>query len=206
MANIDSTALFNISYGLYALTVNDGNKDNALIVNTAVQITSSSPLIVSVTVNKSNYSHGVIQNTGKLNVNCLTVKTPFSLFEAFGFKSGREEDKLKNIPFTRSQNGLAVLSEYVNAFISLSVIKEVDVETHTVFICKVEESAVINKDESMTYSYYHKNVKPKPQPKLEATKGYICKICGYVYEGEPLPEDFVCPICKHGAEDFEPIE
>ncbi len=206
MANIDNTALFNISYGLYALTVNDGEKDNALIVNTAVQITSNSPLIVSVTVNKANYSHGVIQNTGKLNINCLTVKTPFSLFEALGFQSGREVDKMKNVPFTRSQNGLAILSENINAFISLSVIQEVDVETHTVFICKVEEAAVINKDESMTYSYYHKNVKPKPQPKLQATKGYICKICGYVYEGDPLPADFVCPICKHGAEDFEPNE
>ena len=204
MANIDSTALFNISYGLYALTVHDGKKDNALIVNTALQITSSSPLIVSVTVNKSNYSHEVIKNTGKLNINCLSVKAPFSVFEAFGFKSGRDTDKMAGISFTRSENGLAVLSENINAFISLEVINEVDVNTHTVFICKVTESAVINKDESMTYSFYHKNVKPKPKSK--ATKGYICKICGYVYEGDPLPEDFVCPLCKHGAEDFEPIE
>ncbi|MBO5767172.1 MAG: flavin reductase [Clostridia bacterium] len=206
MANIDATALFNISYGLYALTVNDGTKDNGLIVNTAVQITSNSPLIVSVTVNKANYSHEVIQKTGKLNINCLSVKAPFSVFEALGFRSGRDTDKMKDISFTRSENGLAVLSENVNAFISLEVINEVDVETHTVFICRVTESAVLNKDESMTYSYYHKNVKPKPQPKLEAKKGYICKICGYVYEGDPLPEDFVCPLCKHGAEDFEPIE
>ncbi|MBR6783847.1 MAG: flavin reductase [Clostridia bacterium] len=206
MANIDNTALFNISYGLYALTVNDGVKDNGLIVNTALQITSTSPAIVSVTVNKANYSHDVIKNTGKLNINCLTVKTPFSLFEALGFKSGRDTDKMQNIPFTRSENGLAVLLEYINAYISLKVIQQVEVETHTVFICQVEEAAVVNKDESMTYSYYHKNVKPKPKPELKATKGYICKICGYVYEGDSLPEDFVCPLCKHGAADFEPIE
>lgn len=203
MPNIDNKALFNISYGLYAVTVNDGNKDNALIVNTVVQLTSN-PLTVSVTVNKSNYSHSVIKQTGKMNVNCLTVKTPFSLFEALGFKSGREEDKLKNISFRRSENGLAVLSENINSFMSLSVVQEVDLGTHSMFICNVTEAEVVNSAETMTYTYYHKNVKPKPQP--QAVKGYICTICGYVYEGESLPEDFVCPLCKHGAEDFEPIE
>lgn len=205
MSNIDNTAFFKISYGLYAVTVNDGVKDNALIVNTVTQV-ASNPLTVSVSVSKANYSCGVIQNTKKMNVNCLTVKAPFSLFEQLGFKSGREVDKLKNIPVIRSENGLAVLTEFVNAFLSLTVIQEIDLGSHILFVCSVDEARVLNDDESVTYTYYHKSIKPKPSAQPQATKGYICRICGYIYEGDVLPEDFVCPLCKHGAEDFEPIE
>lgn len=200
MEKIESKALFKISYGLFAVTCNDGVKDNGLIVNTVVQQTST-PLILSVTINKSNYSHDVIKNTKKLNINCLTVNTPFDIFEKLGFKSGKDTDKLKDVFNWKSQNGLPVLSgEIINAFFSCEVTDYVDLGSHGLFLCKVTEATHISDDESMTYDYYHKYVKPK---KNTAAKGYVCKICGYVYEGEALPEDFVCPICKHGAIDFE---
>ncbi len=198
---IDSSAMHKIGYGLYVVTVNDGVKDNGLIVNTVAQLTST-PLQVSVTVNKENYSHDVIKEKGIMNVNCLTVAAPFSVFENFGFQSGRNADKFQSVEFTRSENGLPVLKKYINAFMSLKVTQYVDLGTHGMFICEVTEAEVINSAESMTYAYYHKNVKPKPKAK---SLGYVCKICGYVYEGEPLPEDFVCPLCKHGAEFFEPV-
>ncbi len=198
---IDTSAMHKIGYGLYVVTVNDGVKDNGLIVNTVSQLTST-PLQVSVTVNKDNYSHDVIKEKGIMNVNCLTVAAPFSVFENFGFQSGRDTDKFQSVEFTRSENGLPVLKKYINSFMSLKVCQYVDLGTHGMFICEVTEAEVINSAESMTYAYYHKNVKPKPKAK---SLGYVCKICGYVYEGEPLPEDFVCPLCKHGAEFFEPV-
>ncbi len=167
-----------------------------------VQITAS-PLKVAVTVNKQNYTCETIVKTGVLNVNCLTESAPFSTFERFGFKSGRTADKFGGENLKRSANGLVVLSENVNSFFSLAVEEKIDSGTHITFICSVEEAANLSKGETMTYSYYHKNVKPKPAPK--AAKGFICKICGYVYEGETLPPDFVCPWCKHGAADFEPV-
>ncbi len=200
---IDLTALFKIGYGLYVVTTNDGVKDNGFIVNTVIQITDT-PLRVAVTVNKANYSHDTIKNTGKMNVNCLTVDVPFSVFERFGFASGRDTNKFEGLTSKRSENGLTYLSEFINAYMSLSVDEYVDLGTHGMFICSVTESAVVSDAESITYSYYHKNTKPKPQaPKA---KGYVCKICGYVYEGHPLPEDFICPLCKHGAVDFEEIK
>ena len=138
-----------------------------------------------------------------MNVNCLSVEAPFSVFENFGFQSGRTADKLKDIEELRSDNGLRFLPQYINAFFSLKVVNYVDLGTHGMFICDVTESRVITKAETMTYTYYQNNVKPKP--KTEGKKGYVCKVCGYVYEGDELPEDFVCPLCKHGAADFEPI-
>lgn len=197
---IEANALFNIGYGLYAVTYNDGARSNGLIVNTVVQVTST-PLQVTVTINKSNYSHDVIKNTKKMNVCPLTIDTPFEIFEKLGFHSGRDTDKLSGILNWSSANGLAVLSaDYVNSFFSLEVLEYVDLGTHGMFICGVTEAVEISDVETMTYTYYHKNVKPKPQAKA---KGYVCKICGYVYEGENLPKDFECPICKHGAIDFE---
>ena len=198
----DPKALFNIGYGLYVVTCNDGKKDNGLIVNTVTQLTDT-PMRVAVTVNKKNYSHDVIKQTGKMNVNCLTVEAPFKVFEAFGFVSGRNVDKFADCTPSRSQNGLVVLPRYINAFISLEVESYVDVDTHGMFICKVTEAQVVSDKETMTYTYYQKNVKPKP--KTEGKKGYVCKICGYVHEGE-LPDDFVCPLCLHPASDFEPIK
>jgi len=199
----DLTALFNIGYGLYVVTSNDGKKDNGLIVNTVSQVTNT-PNRVAVTINKQNYSHHVIKQTGKMNVNCLSVEAPFAVFETFGFQSGRNTDKFANCTPLRSDNGLVFLPRYINSFFSLKVESYVDLDTHGMFICSITESRVISKAETMTYTYYQNNVKPKPQ--TENKKGYVCKICGYVYEGEPLPEDFICPLCKHGAADFEPIQ
>lgn len=200
---IDLTALFKISYGLYVVTSNDGSRDNGLIVNTVTQVTNT-PNRVAVIINKSNYSHDVIKETKKLNVNCLSTDAPFSIFENFGFKSGRDTDKFADITPLRSENGLAVLGQYINAYMSLRVESYVDIDTHGMFICTIDEAKVVSDADTMTYTYYQENVKPKRKIE-EKKKGFICKICGYVYEGETLPEDFICPICKHGASDFEPI-
>lgn len=197
----DMGALSNIGYGLYVVTCNDGKKDNGLIVNTVTQVTNT-PNRIAVTINKENYSHHVIKQTGIMNINCLSVEAPFSVFEKFGFVSGRNTDKFADIAPLRSDNGLAFLPRYINSFMSLKVEQYVDLGTHGMFICEVTEARVISTSASMTYAYYHENVKPKPA--TEGKKGYVCKICGYVHEGE-LPEDFICPLCKHGASDFEPI-
>ncbi len=198
----DMTALFRIGYGLYVVTSHDGNRDNGLIVNTVTQVTNT-PNRVAVTINKSNYSHDVIKNSGKMNVNCLTVEAPFRVFEHFGFSSGRDVDKFADCTPERSANGLVVLPRYINAYFSLAVEQYVDLDTHGMFICAVIEAAVLSDAESMTYDYYHKNVKPKPAAAPTEKTTYVCRICGYVYEGETLPDDFVCPWCKHGADDFE---
>ena len=198
----DLTALFKIGYGLYVVTSNDGKKDNGLIVNTVSQVTNS-PDRVAVCINKQNYSHHVIKQSGIMNVNCLSVEAPFSVFENFGFQSGRNTDKFKDWEPLRSDNGLVFLPKYINAFMSLKVEQYVDLDTHGMFICTVTEARVISDKETMTYTYYQNNVKPKP--KTEGKKGFVCKVCGYIYEGEELPEDFVCPLCKHGAADFEPV-
>ena len=199
---IDSKALFNLSYGLYVVTSNDGLKDNGLIVNTVVQLTSK-PLMVSVTISKENYSHDVIKNTKKMNVNCLTESTPFDVFKKFGFASGKDVDKFENEYVKRSDNGLVVLQKNINAYLSLEVKEYIDLGTHGMFICEVTESQSISKEETMTYSYYHKNVKPKPG--VKQVNSYQCSICSFIYEGEELPEDYVCPLCKHGAEFFEKL-
>ena len=198
----DMTALFNIGYGLYVITSNDGKRDNGLIVNTVTQVTNT-PNRIAVTINKENYSHHIIRQTGVMNINCLTVDAPFSVFEAFGFRSGRNVDKFADCEPLRSENGLVVLPRYINSFMSLKVEQYVDLDTHGMFICSVTEARVLSDRETMTYTYYQNNVKPKPE--TEGKKGYVCKICGYVYEGDTLPEDFICPLCKHGAADFEPI-
>ncbi len=199
----DLKALFKIGYGLYVVTSNDGKKDNGLIVNTVAQVTST-PNRIAVCINKDNYSHHVIKQTGKMNLNCLSVDAPFSVFESFGFRSGRTVDKFADYTPLRSDNGLAFLPQYINAFMSLKVEQYIDFDTHGMFICSVTEARVISDRESMTYAYYQSNVKPKPQ--TEGKKGWVCKVCGYIYEGEELPEDFVCPLCKHGAADFERIQ
>lgn len=199
----DLTALFKIGYGLYVVTSNDGKKDNGLIVNTVSQVTDS-PNRVAVCINKANYSHHVIKQTGIMNVNCLSTEAPFKVFETFGFQSGRNVDKFADCEPLRSGNGLVFLPRYINAFMSLKVEQYVDLDTHGMFICTVEEARVISNVETMTYNYYQNNVKPKPN--TEGKKGFVCIVCGYIYEGDELPDDFICPLCKHGAADFEPIE
>lgn len=198
----DLTALFNIGYGLYVVTSNDGKKDNGLIVNTVTQVTNT-PNRIAVTINKQNYSHHVIRQTGKMNVNCLDVSAPFSTFQRFGFQSGRTADKFEGMEVLRSDNGLVFLPRHINSFMSLKVEDYVDLDTHGMFICSVTEARVIAKTETMSYTYYQNYVKPKPE--TEGKKGFVCKVCGWVYEGDTLPDDIVCPLCKHGAADFEPI-
>ena len=198
----DLTALFNIGYGLYVVTTNDGIRDNGLIVNTVSQVTNT-PNRIAVTINKQNYSFHTIQKTGVLNVNCLDVSAPFSLFQRFGFQSGRTVDKFAGMEVLRSDNGLAFLPRYINSFMSLKVESYVDMDTHGMFICTVTEARVMSDAETMTYTYYQKNVKPKPE--TEGKHGFVCKVCGWIYEGDELPDDIICPLCKHGAADFEPI-
>ncbi|MBQ8176134.1 MAG: flavin reductase, partial [Oscillospiraceae bacterium] len=197
------SALTNIGYGLYVVTSNDGEKDNGLIVNTVTQLTDS-PNRVAVTINKANYSYHVINQTKKMNVNCLSTSAPFAVFEKFGFQSGRSIDKFEGCEPLRSDNGLVFLPRHINSFMSLEVVQYVDLDTHGMFICEITEARVINDDPSMTYAYYHENVKPKPQ--TEGKKGFVCTVCGFIYEGDTLPEDYICPLCKHGAADFEPIQ
>lgn len=199
----DLTALFKIGYGLYVITSNDGKKDNGLIVNTVTQVTNT-PNRLAVTINKDNYSHHIIKQTGIMNINCLTVDAPFSVFEKFGFASGRNVDKFEGYEPLRSDNGLIFLPKYINSFMSLKVEQYVDLDTHGMFICSVTEARVISDVETMTYSYYYSDVKPKPE--TEGKKGFVCKVCGYVYEGDTLPDDFICPLCKHGVSDFEEIK
>ena len=198
----DLTALFRIGYGLYVVTSNDGKKDNGLIVNTVIQLTDT-PNRVAVNINKANYSHHVIKQTGMLNVNCLSTEAPFSVFQQFGFQTGRSVDKFAGQTVHRSDNGLVFLDKYINAFMSLKVEDYVDLGTHGLFICSVTEARVMSNQETMTYTYYQNNVKPKPE--TEGKKGFVCKVCGYIYEGDELPADYICPLCKHGAADFEPI-
>lgn len=198
----DMSALFRIGYGLYVVTSNDGKHDNGLIVNTVTQV-SDNPTRIAVNINKANYSYHVIKRTGIMNVNCLSTEAPFKVFETFGFQSGRNVNKFEGCTPARADNGLVILPHYINAAFSLKVEDYVDLGSHGMFICSVTEARVINDKPTMTYDYYHKNVKPKPE--TEGKKGYVCKICGYVYEGETLPDDFICPLCKHGVADFEPI-
>ncbi|MBK6089258.1 flavin reductase [Ruminococcus sp. M6(2020)] len=199
----DLTALFNIGYGLYVVTARDGDKDNGCIVNTVSQVTNT-PNRIAVCINKKNLTHDMVAKTGTMNVNCLSTDAPFSVFEHFGFQSGRDVDKIIGEGILRSDNGVAFLGHYINSFMSLKVEQTVDLDTHSMFICSVTEARVITDVETMTYTYYQNNVKPKPE--TDGKKGWVCKVCGYVYEGEDIPDDFICPLCKHGVADFEPIE
>ena len=198
----DLKALFKIGYGLYVVTSRDGDKDNGLIVNTVTQLTNT-PNRIGVAINKANYSHDIIKKTSVLNVNCLSIEAPFSVFEQFGFQSGKNTNKFAGSEqLLRSDNGVVFLPRYINSFMSLKVERYIDFDTHGMFVCTITESRVISPVETMTYTYYQDHVKPRPEVKK---KGWVCKVCGYVHEDENLPEDFVCPLCKHGASDFEKI-
>ena len=201
---INNNAFFKLSYGLFVLTANDGKRDCGCIINTAAQLTDT-PKRMTITVNKANYTHDVILKTGVFNVSVLTEDAPFSLFQRFGFQSGRDTDKFAGWgEESRSQNGLRYLGAYANAFFSCRVIETRDCGTHTLFIADVVEAEELNSAPSVTYAYYFAHIKPKPIKTTEK-KGFVCKICGYIYEGDVLPEDFICPLCKHGASDFEPL-
>ena len=198
---MDNKALYKIGYGLYVISSSDGKIDNGMICNTVCQV-ASDPLLISVSINKANFSHDIIKKTGKMNVHAISEVAPFELFKRFGFASGRNVNKFEHDLMVRTENGLPLISTYTNSVICLKVRDYIDLGSHGMFICEVEDAKVFNNNETMSYSYYQANVKPKTQSKK---KGYVCKICGYVYEGDELPEDFICPICKHPASDFEKL-
>ncbi len=200
---MNTNALYNIGYGLYVLTSNENGKDNGCIINTLMQVTSD-PLQVEIVVNKQNYTTDMIQRTKKFNVSMLTEKSQFDIFKRFGFQSGKSTDKFLGFSdVKRSPNGVLYITKDTNSYISAYVKQEYDLGSHMLFIGQLVASEVLSEEPSLTYAYYHKNIKPKPQNTEK--KGWRCKICGYVYEGENLPSDFICPLCKHGAEDFEKI-
>jgi flavin reductase (DIM6/NTAB) family NADH-FMN oxidoreductase RutF/flavodoxin len=203
---VDPNAMFKLSYGLFVLTARDGNKDNGCIINTVMQITVT-PIKITIGVNKANYTHDMILKTGKFNVSVLSEKAPFRVFQQFGFKSGKDTDKFADSgEALRTTNGVRYLSEWTNCVISAEVKETVDCGTHTLFIAEVNQTVTLSRDASVTYQYYFDNIKPKPQPPKGNKKGFVCKICGYVHEGDTLPDDFICPLCKHGAADFEKLQ
>ena len=200
---IDTAAMFKLSYGLFVLTAKDGEKDSGCIINTATQITEK-PLRLSIAVNKTNFTHDMIIKTGAFNLSILSESAPFRIFQQFGFHSGRDTDKFAGSGYEdRAQNGIRYVPEHTNAMIACKVIQAYDYGTHTLFVAEVTEALTLSKEPSTTYQYYFDHIKPKPQPPKDDKKGFVCKICGYVYEGDVLPEDFICPLCKHGAADFE---
>ena len=200
---IDPTALFKIGYGMYVITANDGKRDNGMIGNTVAQV-ANDPAKLIVGINKANYSCEIIQKSGEMNVCTLNEQAPFQIFQHFGFQSGRDVAKFADFEhFDRSGNKLPYLNKYANGYMSLKVFETVDTGSHIMFFCDIVESAVLNSVPSMSYDFYRKNVKPRP---AEEVKGWVCDVCGYVYEGEDLPEDFICPLCKHGASDFSKVE
>ena len=197
---MDMNALFKLSYGLFVLTAKENGKDNGCIINTAMQLTDT-PLQIAVAVNKKNYTHDMLKNTGVFNLSVLSQDAVFWVFQHYGFQSGRDVDKFANIPEARTENGLRYVEGCTNAVISGKVVSEVDCGTHTLFVAEVTEAKVLSNEPSATYQYYFDHIKPKPQNTEK--KSWVCKICGYVYEGETLPEDYECPWCKHGVEAFE---
>ena len=197
------SALYNINCGLFVLTACEIGKQNGCIINTVMQVTAT-PVRISVTVNKSNHTTDMIMKTGKFNVSCIDESADFDLFKNFGFSSGRDTNKFETFDgFAKAENGINYITKSTNAYLSANVIETVDVGTHYIFIAEVTEAEVLSELPSASYSYYHKNIKPKPEKKKSEKTRWVCKICGYVYEGEELPDGYVCPICNHPASDFE---
>lgn len=199
---MDKVAMYKLSYGLFVLTAKENEKENGCIINTAMQVTTT-PNRMIIVVNKQNYTHDMIMRTKAFNVSCLSENAKFDVFQHFGFQSGRDVDKMAGKSYPLAENGIAYVDDVANAYISGKVISETDLGTHTLFLADVTDAMVLNDVESVTYTFYQKNIKPAPQPAKKT--GWVCKICGYVYEGEELPADFICPICKHPASDFEKI-
>lgn len=197
---MDQKAMYQLTYGLFVLSAKD-KKDNGCIINTAGQVTTS-PNRITIAVNKQNYTNDMIQKTGLFNLSVLDQSAPFSLFRQFGFQSGRDTDKMTSGSYTRSENGILYLTEYTSAYLSGKVVETLDLGTHMLYLADVTDAAMISGKEPVTYSYYQKNIKPVQEQKKKT--GWVCRICGYVYEGESLPDDFICPFCKHSADDFYP--
>ncbi len=198
---IDNAAMFKIPYGLFVLSAREGDRDNGCIINTVTQVTDS-PLRITVVVNKGNYTCKMIERTGIFNVSMLAQTVPFSLIQQYGFQTGANTNKFADGQGMRAENGVKYIDTHTNAYLSGKVISTVDCGSHLIFLADVTEAVILSDAPSVTYSYYQEHIKPKPEKKA---KGYVCKICGYVYEGDCLPDDFICPICKHGRADFEPL-
>ena len=198
---MDNTALFKLGYGLYVLTAHADGKDNGCIINTVMQITSTVPLVGVISVNKKNHTHDMIIKSRQCNVSVLTVDAPFGVFERFGFQSGKTVDKFVDcVDVARGENGILYLTKNTNAYLSFESMDAIDFGTHTLFKGNITGGEVLGKADSVSYAYYQQTIKPKPKPIQKA--GHRCNFCGYVYEGEVLPEDFICPLCKHGTSDF----
>lgn len=199
---MDLKVMNKISYGLFILTARDGTKDNGCVINTAMQVTAN-PNRIAIAVNKSNYTHDMILKTGEFNISILDESAKFGTFKNFGFKSGRDSDKMVEIKYNRSENGITYLIDECNAYVSAKVCSTVDLGSHTLFIADVTDGQILSSNPSATYAFYHSNIKPAASSAPK--KGFICTICGYIYEGDTLPDDFICPICKHPASDFKPL-
>ena len=199
---MNNSVMTKISYGLYVLTAKEDGKHNGCIINTLEQV-ANAPLRISIAVSKENYTHDMIMRAGEFNVSILNEKASFDQFKHFGFQSGREVDKFADYPMAISENGLAYVVEGANGFVSGKVLTSIDLGSHTMFIAEVTGGEVLNEEPSATYDYYHKHIKVAPAQAEESGGKWVCKICGYVHEDADLPEDFVCPWCKHGASDFE---
>jgi len=198
---MDNAALYKVGYGLYVLTTKDADKDNGCIINTVLQVTSSPSLVGVVTVSKQNHTHDMMMRTRKFNLSVLTTDTPFEVFQRFGFQSGATVDKFVDYAdIRRSENGILYLTKHTNAFLSFDVTDTLDFGSHTMFKADITGGEVLGNADSVTYAWYQQHIKPKPT--TSANHGYRCNICGYVFEGEVLPADFICPVCKHGASDF----
>ena len=201
---LDPKVMQSFSYGLFVLTAKDGDKDNGCIINTGIQA-ASDPLRIAISVNKANLTHDMILKTGVFNLSILSKSAQFATFQRFGFQSGRTADKMAGITFQRADNGVAYILDGANAFVSGKVVQTIDLGSHTMFIADVTDGGMLSQEAAATYAYYFAHIKPKPVPQQEARKGWVCTICGYIYEGEELPADYVCPICKHPASDFEKL-
>lgn len=205
---MNEKTMFKLTYGLFVLTAWENGRDNGCIINTAGQVTMT-PNCISVTVNKANYTHDMIMHTGKFNLSILSEEAAFDVFQRFGFQSGRDKDKIKGYEgVKRSNNGICYVTEGTNGFISGTVKQSIDLGTHTLFIAEADDMEVLSGAASATYSYYHEHIKPKPEKVGVTAEGktvWRCRICGYEYEGDELPDDFICPICKHPASDFEKV-
>ena len=199
---MDKKAMYNLTYGLYILTARDGEKDNGCIINTACQVTTE-PNRITICVNKNNFTHDIILKTGLFNISMLTEKSEFATYKHWGFQSGRTADKALPIDYIRADNGVIYIKDECNAYLSCKVVSSTDLGTHTLFLADVTDGAVFNDDPSATYAFYQKNIKVGSASKEPGKKGWICTVCGYVYEGEELPQDFVCPWCNHDASYFE---
>ncbi len=208
MNNMNKEVLYNLSYGLFVLSAHDNGKDNACIINVVSQVTDQ-PLQIVFAVNKTNLTHDMVMSSKKCNISMLTEHTPMKVIEHFGFQSGRDINKFEHCEVEmRTGNGVLYIPKYTNAYLSARVVNTIDLNTHTLFVAEVEEMMKLGTDPSLTYAYYHKNIKPKPviaDTETAGTTRWVCKVCGYVYQGDTLPDDFVCPWCKHGKDDFEKV-